>query len=401
MPPNKVAIIDADLIGRQKHRFPNLVCMKLSAYFKSRGASVELKTDYENLSDYDKVFISKVFMDTVIPYESNNVTEKTESNIFNYYKDNPILNLPNVEYGGTGFYYDKAPKLSYDIEHTMPDYHLYEDWVNEQLRNGGKRKDYVWYTDFSIGFTSRGCIRKCSFCVNRNYNKCELHSPLSEFVDESRPYICLLDDNIFASPRWKEVFDELISTSKPFQFRQGCDERLMTDEKCEYLFNKSKWYGEVIFAFDNIKDKNLIIDKLQMIRRHTNKQVRFYCFTAFNHDNPSHYDKEFYHKDFESLFQRIEILMSYGCLPYIMRYKDFEISPYRGVYVAVARWCNQVSFFKKRSFKEYVETDQKYYKNKCASTKALELIEKDFPDIAKKYFDIKFENYDHKGHRKE
>ena len=44
-----VAIIDADLIGRDKHRFPNLVCMKLSAYHKSLGHTVSLKTDYENL----------------------------------------------------------------------------------------------------------------------------------------------------------------------------------------------------------------------------------------------------------------------------------------------------------------------------------------------------------------
>lgn len=27
-----VAVIDADLIGRAGHRFPNLACMKISAY---------------------------------------------------------------------------------------------------------------------------------------------------------------------------------------------------------------------------------------------------------------------------------------------------------------------------------------------------------------------------------
>ena len=32
-----VAIIDADLIGRKNHRFPNLVCMKLSRYYKAMG----------------------------------------------------------------------------------------------------------------------------------------------------------------------------------------------------------------------------------------------------------------------------------------------------------------------------------------------------------------------------
>ena len=34
----KVAIIDADLIGRKKHRFPNLVSEKISAYWKEKGA---------------------------------------------------------------------------------------------------------------------------------------------------------------------------------------------------------------------------------------------------------------------------------------------------------------------------------------------------------------------------
>ena len=57
----KIAIIDADLLGRTKHRFPNLVCEKLSAYWKEHGAEVELKLDYENLDKYDKVYISKVF----------------------------------------------------------------------------------------------------------------------------------------------------------------------------------------------------------------------------------------------------------------------------------------------------------------------------------------------------
>lgn len=41
--------------------------MKLSSYYKQLGWNVELKLDYENLDTYDKVTISKVFMDTEIP----------------------------------------------------------------------------------------------------------------------------------------------------------------------------------------------------------------------------------------------------------------------------------------------------------------------------------------------
>lgn len=38
-----IAIIDADLIGRKKHRFPNLACMKISGHYKELGNNVCLK----------------------------------------------------------------------------------------------------------------------------------------------------------------------------------------------------------------------------------------------------------------------------------------------------------------------------------------------------------------------
>lgn len=63
----KIAIIDADLIGRKNHRFPNLACMKLSGYHKDIGDKVELLTEYKNIELFDKVYISKVFTDTITP----------------------------------------------------------------------------------------------------------------------------------------------------------------------------------------------------------------------------------------------------------------------------------------------------------------------------------------------
>ena len=38
----RIGIIDADLLGRKKHRFPNLACEKISGYWKDKGADVEL-----------------------------------------------------------------------------------------------------------------------------------------------------------------------------------------------------------------------------------------------------------------------------------------------------------------------------------------------------------------------
>ena len=213
----KIGIIDADLIWKKRHRFPNLASMKISGYYKKMGHEVELKLDYNNLDQYDKVFISKVFTDTQL--------------------DEEILKLDNVEYGGTGFFYDKAPGLPYEIEHHMPDYHLYDNWVESQIEKGIKVKEFDYYINYSIGYTTRKCFRQCGFCVNKNYKKVEVHSPVNEFLDPNRKYICLLDDNILGSSEWREIFEELNNTGKRFQYKQGMDERILTLERCEFILN--------------------------------------------------------------------------------------------------------------------------------------------------------------------
>lgn len=360
----KVGIIDADLIGRKRHRFPNIACMKISSWYKAQGNDVALLTSYEGLEGYDKVFVSKVFTDTPVP---DGVTE-----------------LPNVQYGGTGFFYDKAAPLPYEIEHSKPDYHLYDKYIGEQLAFGVPLKEFAYYKDYSIGFMTRGCIRGCSFCVNQNYRKCERHSPVPEFLDESRKYICLLDDNVLACSGWKEIFSELNATGKRFQFKQGMDERLLTDEKCEVVFN-SKWIGDYVFAFDNIEDTEVIERKLQMMRKHTNVVPKFYVFCGYNHQRPGQYDEGFWARDINDLFERIRILSNYKALPYVMRYADYEKSPYRGMYITIARWCNQPSFFKKKSFREFAIASG------GASEDYMTEFETEHPEIANIYFDMKWE----------
>lgn len=344
-----IAIIDADLISRARHRFPNLACMKIAGYYKRQGHSVCLKTNYDNLDNYDKVFISKVFTDTPI--------------------DEAILQLPNVEYGGTGFFYDKAPALPDAIEHCMPDYHLYDDWVNEKLNEDitddddkeaiikKRRKDFVYYLDYSIGFLTRGCFRQCEFCVNKNYTRVITHSPLSEFVDVTRKKVCLLDDNFFGSPDWKRMLLELQELGKPFQFKQGLDERILTEEKCKLLFS-SKYDGDYIFAFDNIADKDIIEKKAKLIRRYCKNKgnnIKFYVLCAF--DRQDKYDDNFWRQDIIDTFERIFILAKYNFKPYIMRFEKYRISPLYGTYVNFAKWCNQPSLFLNMSYKTICEKD--------------------------------------------
>lgn len=281
--------------------------------------------------------------------------------------------------------------------------------LSSKYLGGVNPKSFEYYTDYSIGFMTRGCIRGCSFCVNKNYKKCLKHSSVYEWLDLDRPYICCLDDNIFACKDWKEIFHELQSTGKKFQFKQGCDERLLTDDKCIELFHKSKWIGDYIFAFDNINDRNLIESKLQMVRRYTNHQLKFYVFCGFNHNEKGKYSEEFWKRDIDELFERIKILMEYGCLPYVMRYKDYEQSPYRGLYINIASWCNQPSFFRKMSFEEFCKArgmSNEHYKlykmdfekyihdgnPKGSSWRYYEQFASKYPEIADKYFHMKW-NY--------
>lgn len=356
-----IAIIDADLVGRKKHRFPNLVCMKLSAYHKELGDYVELKTDYLGLQKYDHVYLSKVFTDTPVP--------------------DSILSLSNLSYGGTGFYYDKAPPLQPEIEHHMPDYHLYDDWVSQQIASGKKPTKFSYYKDYSIGFLTRGCFRKCAFCVNKNYNRVQRHSPLEEFFDPSRPKICLLDDNFLGCPAWKEMLAELQATNRPFQFRQGLDERLLTDEKCEMLFN-SRYDGDYIFAFDNIADAKLIESKILLARKYTDKVLKFYCFTGFDRDDI--WDKAFWKQDILDLMIRVEILMRNRCAPYVMRFARYEESPYRGFYITVARWCNQLSLYKKKTLREF-----SLMNGNKSSLRYIQETESKIPEVSK-FLDMRF-----------
>lgn len=347
----KIGIIDAEIINNKKHRFPNLACMKLSSYYKSLGNEVNLLMSYD-IDEYDMVFISKVFIKTDIPMEDRSI-KKTELNCAEYYANNKFLKNPKIAYGGTGFFYEKAPKLPNEIEHCMPDYHLYDEWVKQCVQNGANPKDFSYYTDYSIGFLTRGCFRKCQLCVNKVYDRCCAHSNLSEFIDNNRKKLCFLDDNFFACPNWKEIIEEVKLTKNPFQFKQGLDERLLTKEKIAEI-NNWKYVSDMIFAFDNIEDKDLIVSKLNLIYSTCpdwKKSLKFYCFCGFDRNNK--YDIDFWKKDVIDLFERIFILSKYSALPYVMRHENYKNFVCPGIYDTIAAWCNQPSLFKTFTFEEF------------------------------------------------
>ena len=369
MTPMRIGIIDADLLDNGT-RHPNLALMKISGYYKEQGHSVILLNSYIKLESYDIVYISKVFTFTNVPED--------------------ITALPNVKIGGTGFFEDGGENLPDDIEHHMPDYDLYKDYANGEIEKGRNRSAVSDYLDYSIGFTTRGCFRKCSFCVNKKYDRAFIHSPVLEFYDPKRPYIYLWDDNFLSYGGWEAILDDLESTGKPFQFRQGLDIRLMTDRKAKRL-SKTRYHGDFIFAFDHLEERELIEEKLKLWKKYCSKTTKLYVLCAYNSQDE---------KDIVNTFERIKIIMKYGCLPYIMRYENYKDSPWRSLYVQIARWCNQPQFFKKKSFRQFCEANQHYHKNQettCAAYQSMIDFESVFPDIAEKYFDLRFDEENQYG----
>lgn len=406
----RVGIIDADLLDHGT-RHPNLALLKISAYCKELGHNVRLVCSYDELSDngqpiifdcdYDILILSKVFKFTKIP---NYISLMIKEHL--------------VYYGGTGFFEINGPILPDEVEHHFPDYSLYEEYIEKATNGDEKQKNRNWddYLSYSIGFTTRGCIRHCGFCVNRLLNRVLVWSPVSEFLDPKRKNIYLWDDNIMAAPPriFSKVMDDLKKTNKPFQFRQGMDIRLMTPQKAQ-LLNEVKYHGDYIFAFDHYrmddpkekKEVEQTIRGLKVWREYCKKSTKLYVLVAYDSQDE---------KDIEGTFFRIKILMEYGCLPYIMRFEEYNSSRFKSLYIQLARWCNQPGFYKKMSFRQYCIRNEEYHQgiqnmfpkgkyNKklkipkgypqkekyCSCYQTMLDFEAEFPEIAKKYFDLRFE----------
>lgn len=402
-----IGVIDADLLDNGT-RHPNLALLKISGFCKTLGHQVRLICNYDeirnNLTEdihYDVLAMSRVFKFTKIPTDIQSMIDSGE-----------------IYIGGTGFFEVNGPNLPEEVEHCMPDYHLYDEYIEQKTGGDEKKKQkYSDYLNFSIGFTTRGCIRKCGFCVNRLMNRVVKWSPVSEFLDKNRSKIYLWDDNIMAAPPkvFAEVMGELMATGLPFQFRQGLDIRLMTEEKAG-LLSKVKYYGDYIFAFDHYKmddpkEKKQVDDTIKGLniwRKHCDKSTKLYVLVAYDGIDE---------KDIEGTFFRIKTLMEYGCLPYIMRFEKYSESKYKDMYVQLARWCNQPSFFKKMSFRQFCIRNEEYHqglneiyndgvyrttlefpegfakKNKfCSCYRAMVQFEEEFPELAKEYFDLRFED---------
>lgn len=285
----KIGLIDVD-----GHNFPNIPLMKISAWHKQQGDTVE---KYFPFDHYDRVYMSKVF--TFTPdYE------------------HPV-NAKEVIKGGTGYSYpDGGQKLPNEIEHIYPDYSLYN--VN----------------DTAYGFLSRGCPRGCDFCIvkHKEGQRSEKVADLEEFWNGQKN-INLCDPNIFACKDWKELAEQLIDSKAWIDFNQGVDIRTMTEEKASYI--KRMKINRVHFAWDRYEDKDLIIPKFKAFKAVTGwdrRKMVVYCLTNYNTTH-------------EQDLERVYTLRELGFDPYIMIFNKWETKPTDTVR-RLQRWVNSPAIFR-------------------------------------------------------
>ena len=321
----RVLLIDID------SKIPNLALMKISAYHKKAGDIVGLNF----LEDPDKAYISVIFKKN---------RDKAVSSAFNL-----RLTYPNIDIdiGGPG--YDLKKGLPPEIEDSQPDYNLYPG------------------IDYSLGFTTRGCIRRCPFCIvpikegrlTRVRSIEEIHNP-------AHSQIKLLDNNVLADKdNFRHIAEYVINNNLKLDISQGLDARLL-DEETAQLLAKIKPMCCFVFAFDSLKYKAQVLRAIQLLKDagvNVRGAVQFYVYC--DNSQTGEYG-------IKSALERCQILKEAGTNPYVMLNIDQEPT---ADMKHLKRWANRKAIFWTSDFKDYVTSVKKIPIKKKFKTKPLEFYE--------------------------
>ena len=294
----RVKLIDVDYKYREKKRrgipFPNLALMKISAQYKALGYEVGFNVENPNLTVISCVFRRNRL---IAIWECLNTNENTRW------------------FGGSGL--DLEEKLPGPFERTKPDYDLYPHWLTDPRGQS------------SIGFTTRGCIRDCEFCIVREKEgKFCRHQHVSEFHDARFKKITLLDNNILADREWFfENTNWCLDQKLKINISQGMDIRLLTDEIAEQLHRIKFVDQQMRFAWDRLDMENRVKTGIEMLRDHginVRRNVSFYVLSGFN----THFCEDLY---------RCNKLHEWGARAYVMPWEEGTTPLIR----ALARWANR------------------------------------------------------------
>ena len=309
----KIGLIDVD-----GHNFPNIPLMKISAWHKKQGHSVEW---------YDPMFsghLDKVYM----------------SKIFSFSPDYPYhINADEIITGGSGYCIEledglevyrkeRDKNLPPEIEHIYPDYSLYPKFTQ----------------DTAYGRLTIGCPMGCTFCHTgvKDGKKTIKVADLSEFWNGQKN-IVLLDQSILSCRDWRDLLQQLIDSGANVEFNGGLNIRMMNEEKAEMVTQIKQKI--VHFAWDRYEDKKMIIPKFEMFKRISGfSERKMIVYTLVNYDTTLEQDLE-----------RIYTLRELGYWAYVMIYNKDSLPPGH-VYRKLQRWVNNRFIFATcKTFEEYLK----------------------------------------------
>lgn len=279
-----IGLHDAD----GKSGFPNLALMKISAYHKAQGDYV---TWWYPVLSYDRVYSSKVF--TFTP-------------------EDPDLPEDTIK-GGTGYgiYEDLPP----EIDEMFPDYSLYPK------------------VDYAIGFLTRGCIRKCPWCVVPR--KEGMIRPYRTWREVKRPdskKLVLMDNNVLACPHGIEQMEDMIGQDVRIDFNQGLDARLIDDEVAG-IISRLKWIRFIRMACDTDEALDSVREAVDRLGKHGVKPYRIFVYELV--------------QDIESAERRAIALRDMGVTPFAQPYRDLTTNAEPDTELKrFARWVNLKPVFK-------------------------------------------------------
>lgn len=288
----KVALVDVD--GHSN--FPNLALMRLSAWHKARGDSVEW---WNGFVHYDRAYLSKVF---------------TFSPDFD-----AILHADEIITGGTG--YKDYRSLPPDVEATVPDYSIYPGYPR------------------AIGFLTRGCCRRCPWCiVPRKEGNIRPAATWEEIKRPDSRHIVFLDNNVLASEHGLEQIDRMGRERIWVDFNQGLDARLITPEVAQMLA-RLHWIRFIRLSCDTDAMLPVIEQATAYLREAGAAPSRFWAYALV--------------QDVEEAHSRVLALREMGVLPFAQPYWDYDGGEPTVEQRAFARWVNNRAAFKSCSWEEF------------------------------------------------
>lgn len=278
-----IHLIDVD------SKIPNIALMRLSTYHKqqgnvvtlSKGANAPIPCDPEP----DVCYASIIFRKNA------------------HALDNFHWNFPDTQLiiGGVG--YSLESRLPQEVEACPPDYSLYHD------------------CDSSYGFSSRGCVRRCGFCVvpkaaaEGTWHK-DQHPEI--WYSPKFQKITFLDNNILADPEYfMGITDWCLERGLTIRFLSGYDIRLLTPAAAVRLHEIRK-HHTLSFAWDDIRDERIILEKLDLLRSiFSDSDLRAYVQFYVYVDSDKEYDSAVY---------RCRTLKSLNCNAFVMINKENHIT---------------------------------------------------------------------------